>query len=293
MDIRASMQLEDMRTISISRSAQKIKKISAIEVARTVISASHDRKKWLSDNVKSKEFVLADIPLNSVATLHPVDGKINLKASLDEEPIVVDVNKQKLGKTSGKKGYLPSVIVIHGSGKHAAYRLKGKSTIKAWVGAEAMVLMGLMADHQFGAQELNDKLAEILREKLVKKTGNKNDLSSSYPWIVEVYPFEDYFIYRFEGKLYKQNYKCDVKKRTCTFDGESEQVVQKYVDLDANTTPMEKTIRMTSEIARQAPNGNKAKSLDGNIYNGTSPGSGVGPRVKMSPPSKSEVSGKL
>jgi len=277
MDIRASMEMEGLRATSASKSLQKVKKISAVEIVRNVISASHERKKWMSDNVTSREFILADIPLNSVATLNSFDGKLSLKASLDDEPIIVDVNKQRKGAT---KRYTPPVIVIHGSGKHAATRLKGKSTIKAWVGAEAARIMGLTAaDSQFGAQELQSKLSEILREKLGPKKG-KGDISGPYPYIVEVYPFEDYFIYQFEGKMYKQDYKCDVKKRTVSFEGDAEQVVQKYVDLDANMTPMDKAIKM-SDVPRQAPMGNKAKVLNGNIYNGTAPGTGVGPRIEL------------
>lgn len=291
MDIRGSMDLEQLSTPSISKASQKVKKISAEEVVRNVISASHDRKKWLSEHVTSKEFMLADIPLNSVAALNSFDGKLDLRASLDEDPIVVDVNKKKVGRTSGKSGFIPSVIVIHGAGKHAAMRLKGKATIKAWVGAEAATLLGLMADHQFGAQELQSKLSELLREKLGPKKSNPNSIGP-YPYIQEVYPFEDYFIYSCEGKLWKQDYKCDIKKRTVTFDGQPEQVVQKYVDLDANMTQMDKAMKM-SDVPRQTPNGNKAKTLDGNIYNGTVPGTSIGPRVKISPPPKSDIAGKI
>jgi hypothetical protein len=276
MDIRASIEMEGLRATSASKNLQKIKKISAVEMVRTVISASHKRKKWMSDNVTSREFILADIPLNSVATLNSFDGKFSLKASLDDDPIVVDVNKQRTGRTA--KQYLPPVIVIHGSGKHAVTRLKGKSTIKAWVGAEAARVMGLLAaDSQFGSNELQNKLSEILREKIGPK---KNNVAGPYPYIIEVYPFEDYFIYQFEGKMFKQDYKCDIKKRVTTFEGEPEQVIQKYVDLDANMTSMEKAIKM-SDVPRQAPMGNKAANLNGNISNATAPGTGVGPRIEL------------
>lgn len=289
MDIRASMDIESLATASISRTAKKVTKLPAVDVVRQVISASHERKDWMKKNVSSKEFILAEIPLSSVATLKSLNEKLDLKASLDDSPIVVDVNKNKAGQLSGRSKYYPPVIVIHGSGKHFAYRLRGKDKIKAWVGIDAVRLMRLQADSQFGAQELQSKLSEIMREKLGPK---KNNIAGPYPYIVEVYPFEDYFIYQFEGKMWKQDYKCDVKKRVVTFDGDPEQVIQKYVDLDANMTPMDKAMKQ-SDVVRQVPNANTAKVLNGNLYNGTSPGSGVGPRVKMLPPSKSEIAGKI
>lgn len=288
MDIRASMDIEALSTESLGRSVKKLTKQSAKDVARDVISASHERPNWLKKNVFSKEFVLAEIPLSSVATLNSLNEKLDLRASLDDNPIVVDVNKNKTGMTN-KHSYCPPVIVIHGSGKHAAYRLKGKEKIKAWVGIKAIRLMGLQADSQFGAQELQSKLSELLREKLGPK---KNNVAGPYPYILEVYPFEDYMIYQFEGKMWKQDYKCDDKKRVVTFDGDPAQVTQKYVDLDANMTPMDKAMKQ-SDVVRQVPNANTAKVINNNLYNGTSPGSGVGPRVKMLPPPKSEIAGKI
>src|SRR5712675_269209 len=243
MDLRASMAVTEKLNTNNSKAEVIFSKISADEVARIAIHASHERNSWLKNNVTSKEFVLVEIPLSSVAILENPSGKLDLRAALDTTPLFIDINKRRQGRTNS--GFIPSVIVIEGAARHTAARLNGKNSLKAWVGIEAAKVLKIYADHQFGAQELNSKIQEQLRQKLVKKKGNGETIGP-YPWVSEVYPFENYFIYSYDGDLYKQQYKCDIKKRTVTFTGDAEQVIQKYVDLNAKQTPMEKAMKMSA-----------------------------------------------
>ena len=282
MDLGQAMALEKLRTpIFHKDAAEKVNKLSASDIAKKVISAI-DKEKWLK-KVASKEFILTRIPLSAAAVVDTTyKTKMEASASIREKPIVVDINKNK--SNSGiTSAYCPKVVVIDGAAHHTYARLNGKQTILAWVGAEAAKILNIYADHQFGSQELQSRLSELLREKLVPKKSSGESVGP-WPYVQEVYPFEDYFIYQFEGKLWKQKYKVDLKKRNVSFDGDSEQVIQKYVDLDAQQTPMEKTLQLSKPI------GNVAKKLAGGaIANATAPGTGVGPRINVAPPPKSEL----
>lgn len=285
MDLQASMSRQ-----VLSEQARKItkesKKLSAQEIARLTIKASSQREKWLKENVVSREFTLVDIPIGSAAVLSY--NNIEIKASLSEQPIIVDINKKRLGQSPS--GFIPKVLVIEGSGHYNAQRLSGKKIVKAWVGAEALKVMRIFADDQFGAQELQDKLNEQFREKFKsKKKTNGGDhpgsISSPLPWIREVYPFENYCIYSYDGDLFRQYYTVDTKKRTVALKGNPEEVVQKYADVQAAGIRPETG---TANPILQKPMGNQPKVMTGGfMYNGGSPGSGVGPRIKIDPPARS------
>jgi len=95
-------------------------------------------KRWLV----SDTFTLAEIAPYQVAV--PFVNRINqnrvqatLMASQDEiEPIVIDLNKQHIGRT--ESGYVPKVIVVDGKHRHRAQLMQGRDRILAWVGDRAM-----------------------------------------------------------------------------------------------------------------------------------------------------------
>lgn len=280
MDLRASIELESIRTPIFRKNENKVQRLSAKDLARRVIHASSERKEWLR-KVSSKEFILAEIPISSAVVIDG-NGKFDLKASLDDKPIVVDSNKNKAGRIS-RGDYFPPVIVIEGAARHNAARFKGKSKVQAWIGSDVLKVLKIHADDQFGAQELNDKLSELLREKYVPKKKSTGETLGPYPWMREVYPFELYFVYNYEGKLYKQKFTCDMKKRTCKFDGEPIEVKQEYVDL-AGQTSMERTYNKFI--------GNQVGQIGRNIYNRSAPGTGVGPKVNIPVNPRSELGRK-
>jgi hypothetical protein len=66
-----------------------------------------------------------------------------MRASAESaEPIVVDMNKNKIGLAHS--GYFPTVIVVDGIDRHAAAQLQGRETVRAWVGEIAAQALGLM-----------------------------------------------------------------------------------------------------------------------------------------------------
>jgi hypothetical protein len=280
MDLQDSLRFETFRTPIFRRTEEKVTSLSTKDLLRKVIQASSNKKE-IEKNISSKKFIFAEIPVISVAVVED-KSRFDIKAAKQNVPIVVDVNKHKKGKSAGN--FIPPVIVIEGSGIHNAARFNGKTTIKAWIGCNAIKLLKIHADDQFGAQELNSKLSELLREKYVPKKKSGESIGP-YPWIQEVYPFELYFVYSYEGKLYKQKFTTDIKKRSCKLDGDPTEVRQEYVDL---------TSQSSIEKAYNKFVGNEMGKVSGGfMYNKTSPGSGVGPRVNIPINPRSEAGGKL
>ena len=278
MDLASSLRFESFRSPIFRKTEEKVISVTTKELLRKVIQASDDRKHGLKKAISSKKFILAEIPVISVAVIED-HSRMDIKAAKKDVPIVVDINKNKLNKAAG--GFIPSVIVIEGSGIHNAARYNGQPKIKAWVGENAIRILKIYADDQFGTNELQSKLSEALREKYVPKKKNGESVGP-YPWIQEVYPYENYFVYQYEGKLFRQNFTTDLKKRSVKFDGDQTEVRQEYVDLSSQTS------------IEKAYLGNKAKQVSGGfIYNGTNPGTGVGPRVSAKVNPRSEVSGRI
>lgn len=132
-------------------------KRTALQIAARVFQlaaqAGHPFEKisqraWAQQWLMSDTFVLMEIPTARVAlTSLPKNQNRVLEymhASADsQEPIVVDTNKQGIGKSYG--GYVPSVIVVDGKHRHRGTTLAGRGTIMAWVGTKALPKMTITA----------------------------------------------------------------------------------------------------------------------------------------------------
>jgi len=102
----------------------------------TGMSCQKWAKKWLS----SDTFRLMEIDINAAASPHlprnPERVAFRLLCSQDSmDPIVVDVNKQKTGKSH--LGYVPDIVVLDGKHRKQAQMLQGRTRILAWVGCKA------------------------------------------------------------------------------------------------------------------------------------------------------------
>ena len=157
----------------------------------------------------SKTYVLAEIPLASVAV---VDAVVNIAAARDvsEAPIVVDVNKKNLGKSPG--GYVPKVIVVEGSSRHNYARKHGRQTVMAWVGASAQRLLDLQCN------------CDGLQASIQKSLGFAARLK-------EVYPFEKSFIFSQDGEDFKQRYSTDSGR--LTLEGSAQKMSKGLVPMSA------------------------------------------------------------
>jgi hypothetical protein len=93
-------------------------------------------RKWLT----SDTYRLMEIDINAAASPHlpknPERVAFRLLCSTDSiDPIVVDLNKQKTGKSH--LGYLPKIVVLDGKHRKQGEMLKGQTRILAWVGCKA------------------------------------------------------------------------------------------------------------------------------------------------------------
>lgn len=197
-----------------------------------------DRTMFMRSRLISPKFTLCVIDLNAAAI---VETRDLLAVSKPNAPIVVDINKNKLGKAPG--GYCPKVIVIEGSKRHHDIMASGQKRILAWVGEHA--LSYIYADDKMGSNELQSLLQKALDTQI-----NVGDSSSplaepessssccgtkKYAYINEVYPFENYFIFGCDGKKFKQAYSINQKKRTVALSGDPIHVVDSYMEIKAST----------------------------------------------------------
>ena len=103
-------------------------------------------KSWRDEWLVSRRFRLLDIPLRFAACPMKADNASKVQgfiraAAGSVEPIIIDVNKKKLGRAAGD--YFPPAIVVDGKHRAAAHRLQGRETIRAWVGENAIMALGL------------------------------------------------------------------------------------------------------------------------------------------------------
>lgn len=146
-NIKQALELSNLQQ---KKATTPSKKMSALQIAQRVFQlaaqAGHPfqgttPKEWAKKWLASDEFVRTEIPAGRVAlpTAPMNSNRVlqNLSAAADSmEPIVVDLNKQKIGRSP--IGFVPPIIVVDGKHRHTARTMQGHSTIEAWVGLKAI-----------------------------------------------------------------------------------------------------------------------------------------------------------
>jgi hypothetical protein len=132
-------------------------------------------------------------------------------------------NVGKLGQVEAAS-YVPPAILI--SGAMCRKRLLDDGIARSWMFVEAGAF-DIHADDQFGCNELMDKLRKLLTARYRPTNAGQLD---GYPYIIEVYPFENYFIYTYKADKFKQLYELDNKNREVSFVGAPKPVVEKFVE---------------------------------------------------------------
>lgn len=196
---------------------------------------------WAGTWLQSRKFYKVAVPAN-IACPTPKNRATNFLGTVTaaaeaEGVIVVDVNKARVGQSAS--GFLPQVVVVRGHNRYLAERAAGKAYITAWVGELAAMRLNLIhADHQFGANELRQKLQDALEEKYPGKKLKAPMTGIDWktrPSIVELYPLENYLVYSKDDCMYKHTYTADQSKRTVALTGTPQEVKQKYVDINASS----------------------------------------------------------
>lgn len=123
----------------------------AIELANDIFSEATEREQpflyhtpetWARKWLPSRRFTLMRLPLNAAAMpCEPKGDNLVLKKihAMETKPIVVDYNRNQVGKTM--HGFVPQIIVIDGKHRFKAAALRGETHIMAWVGELAIESM--------------------------------------------------------------------------------------------------------------------------------------------------------
>jgi len=230
MNLQSAVVLSTLRSEALPVRKQKTRAEMCVGLKGVV---DGDPRRWVS----SEEFYLLPVPIHAVsipgASTNPRRVVAVIDAAAASTPfVVVDMNKRRLGGSVA--GFVPPVIVLAGLEAARRARAEGREKVWAWVGSLAAKRLKLLhADHQFGAQELRDALQKALGEAYGEEP-ELNQLAKT-PWIREVYPLENYVVFDWEGKQWKQTYTADAKDRSVELTGEPSQVVQKYMPVGGQT----------------------------------------------------------
>lgn len=158
---------------------------------------------------------------------------LNLRPGL---PIVVLANTKHLGAVEAA-AYIPKAVVVMGAARRSALLEAGVA--KSWVFLECGV--DIRADDEIGSSELMQKLDALLWARFFPSLpyGAATMAGQQTPFIREVYPFEDYFVFDWRGEKYRQGYAIDPAKKEVRLAGPQVPVEQKFVNAQgSNSTIM-------------------------------------------------------
>src|SRR5438445_546989 len=150
MNLDQAMSLQMLRTPN--RATETRGQMTAVQMARHIFRISAQAgtpyrnitpEQWAQTWLDSERFVLMEVEADKVALPRvPMNEKTltrDLYAAQDSlEPIVVDTNKQQIGRSPA--GFVPRVIAVDGQHRYRAQRLQGRETLMAWVGEKAVEL---------------------------------------------------------------------------------------------------------------------------------------------------------
>lgn len=150
-------------------------------------------------------------------------------------PIVIACNRKQWGRVHST-GYFPSGIVVAGSKTRAALLRHGIT--RGWAYVEAGSIE-IQADDSISCNELLDKLSTLLLQKFYGSNGPT--ANQPYPYVVECYPFENYMVFSFGGKKYRQSFALDPIEHKVSLQGAETQVLEQFVDAFGESMPRSDT----------------------------------------------------
>ena len=148
MRLEQAISHEQLRIDGCQPRIPKGKTKAGIELAREIFAEAAEREQpflfhtpqsWARKWLPSKRFHLMRMPLNAAAMpCQPKLDNLVLKKihAVEEKPIVVDYNRNQVGKSS--HGFVPQTIVIDGKHRFKAAQIRGETHIMAWVGDEVL-----------------------------------------------------------------------------------------------------------------------------------------------------------
>lgn len=177
--------------------------------------------------LSGRQFHLAKIGLMRAAC--PEAVKFMPGNKMAGAAIIILKNEKKYGYVDAAS-YCPVAYVA--AGEIRRQWLFANGVAKSWAFVECGSLQ-INADDAIGCRELMDKLDALLVARLVP-VPSVNSVPGSWPYIVETYPFENYFIYAHRGKKFRQAYALDTLTRVVSLRGVPVPVLEKFVDATTN-----------------------------------------------------------
>lgn len=165
--------------------------------------------KDLGINAFSSQFYRVRFPLKKIA--------LSASSRRDGDDIILDINSLRVGKCGS--GFVPKVYIVRGHSRVENLKASQAVYANAWIGAHAIKKLSIQADDAISSNELAQKL-----QLLVWK--------ASGGWVLDIYPFENYFIVEQNGDLFKQAYVVDPIMRNVALSGAPMKVFKEY-----NETP--------------------------------------------------------
>lgn len=164
-------------------------------------------------------------------------------------PVVVEQNRHAYGKV-GATGFYPDAVVVAGQYRRAQLLAAGVPFAWGWV---ERGVIEIQADDAISSGELTEKLVALLQQKIY---GNNRPLTGQpWPYVCQVYPFENYMIYEFSGQKYRQPFKLDPISRDVALDGNAVKVQEKFIDAgEAGMSKVQTGVRQTSNPLPLASN---------------------------------------
>ena len=151
--------------------------------------------------------------------------------------IVVTANTEKLGAVQGI-GYVPPGVITAGAARRKRLMELGQVFAYAFVDTR---ITEMRCDDEISSRELMDKLDVAIRQKILGNLSEMTVPGAQVPYIVEVYPFENYFIYSWNGDRYRQAYILDPVARQLKLMPVSQKVEEKFVNAAVERMPRVQT----------------------------------------------------
>jgi hypothetical protein len=177
-----------------------------------------------------KEYKLVKIGLVRAACPREVEQtRDNLRL---DKAIVVDANAAGIGRVHNVS-YVPKCIVVAGAARRKHLLSRGVVKDYAFVAIDAME--DIHCDDEISSSELMQKLSYALKDRILGPGWDRRGYvpGQESPYISEVYPFENYFIYSLKGDKYRQRYFLDPVAKSLHLTQGSQKVEEKYVDASA------------------------------------------------------------
>jgi hypothetical protein len=194
--------------------------------------------------------------VNLIRLSCPVELQATIQNRCDGLPLVVAANKKRLGAVSG---YVPPLVVKAGESMRRALMAVGVVKAWAWVAPNAKGLIN--ADDAISCGELMDRLSALLVAKFYGR--NQPIMAQPSPYILQVYPFENYLIYQMKGEKYRQGYNVDPVARECVLYGPSQRVEEKFVNAMGDTKQFMPRVQTGVRYAYAPPMGNTQSMTQG------------------------------